>query len=183
MKVIRRYKEIVFGFLLGVSMWILDAAMHAQLGPEVHSHGFIAELLHPGSTQLIFRSFYVLMATAFGWYLWRSNWRERELRALEDAIIAFHRLLDIPAIRILSQSRTLQGCPCVTRDETAMNIAQTIGDDARLIDELACQYLRFSEQVVAGKTSEAIETLRSIEAWAQKKKALAPSGSSLTVSS
>jgi hypothetical protein len=156
-------------------MWIMDAAMHARLGADVHSSGFIAELLQPGPTQLLFRAAYVGIATAFGWSLWRSNWRERELRALEDAIIAFHRQLDSPAIRIISHVRMLQGRPSVTRDEVARSVAEAIGDDARAIDDLAQQYMRFSEQVIAGRTSEAIETLRAIEKLAGRAESAARS--------
>jgi len=162
---LRRYKEIIYGLGLGLAMWVVDAAMHAQLGSEVHSSGFLSELLRPGPTQLFFRGFYIAVAGGLGWALWRSNWRERELRALEDAIIAFHRQLDSPAMRIVSNIRMLQGRPGVARDEVAKSIAETMGGDARIIDELAKQYLRFSEQVMAGRTSEAIATLRSIEAW------------------
>ena len=83
MNFFKQCREILFGLGLGAAMWVLDAAMHAQLGAEVHSGGFLAEMFHPGPTQLLFRGFYVVLATAFGWYLWRANWRERELRALE----------------------------------------------------------------------------------------------------
>ena len=168
MKFFKQYREILFGLGLGATMWVLDAAMHAQLGAEVHSGGFLAEMFHPGATQLLFRGFYLVLATAFGWHLWRSNWRERELRALEDAITAFHRQLDSPALRIASQSRILQGRPSVARDETALSSAQAIAEDARLIDELAQQYLNFSAQVRAGRIPEAIATLQAIENWTPK---------------
>ena len=170
----RRYKEIIFGLLLGFAMWVVDAAMHVQLGADVHSRGsFFDELLRPGATQLVFRSVFLLIATLFGWSLWRSNWRERELRALENAIIAFHRQLDSPAMRIVNHMRMLQGHPAITRDEVARSVVEAIGEDARAIDQLAQQYIRFSEQVMAGRTSEAIETLRAIEAWSGSKSRIA----------
>jgi len=163
---LKRYKEIIYGVLLGLAMWIVDAAMHAQLGADIHSSGsFADELLHPGATQIIFRSVFLFIAIAFGWALWRSNWRERELSALERAIVAFQRQLDSPALRIVSHIRMLQGRPNIARDEVAAELADAIGEDARMIDELARQYFRFSEQAMAGRTSEAIETLRVIEAW------------------
>ncbi len=163
---LKRYKEIIFGLLLGLAMWVVDAAMHVQIGADVHSSGsFFAELLQPGATQLLFRSVFLLISLLFGWSLWRSNWRERELHALERAIVAFHRQLDSPAMRIVSHIRMLQGRAGVTRDEVAAELADAIGDDARAIDGLAKQYLRFSEQVMAGRMSEAIETLRAIEEW------------------
>jgi signal transduction histidine kinase len=163
---LRRYKEILGGFGLGVAMWIVDAVMHVLIGADVHSSGsFAVELLQPGYTQLIFRSAFLLVGTAFGWALWRSNWRERELRALEDAVVAFHRQLDSPAMRIVNHVRMLQGRAGVVRDEIAREVIEAIGEDARSIDALAQQYMRFSEQVMAGRTHEAIETLRAIEAW------------------
>ena len=160
---LRRYKEIIFGLLLGLAMWVVDAGMHTQLGEEVHSAGsFASELFRPGATQLIFRAVFLAIAVAFGWSLWRSNWRERELRALEDAVIAFHRQLDSPAMRIVSHARMLQGRPGVSGDEVARSVLEAIGDDAQVIDHLAQQYIRFSEQVMAGRTGEAIETLSAL---------------------
>ena len=163
---LRRYKEIFYGFGLGLAMWVVDAAMHAQLGAEAHSHGFAAELLRPGATQLFFRVIFVAISTVLGWSLWRSNWRERELRALEDAVIAFHRQLDGSALRIVGHARMLQGRPGVAHDEVARSVAAEIGEDARAIDELARQYMRFSEHVMAGRTHEAVETLQAIGTWA-----------------
>lgn len=160
-----RYKELIFGALLGVAMWLVDAAMHVQLAEQMHSSGsFWHELLQPNATALLFRSVFLVIACAFGWSLWRSNWRERELRALEDAIISFHRRLDSPAMRIVSHIRMLQGRPGVTRDDVAAELVGSIGEDAHLIDDLAKQYIRFSEQVMAGHTNEATNTLRLIEA-------------------
>ncbi len=62
----------------------------------------------------------------------------------------------------------LQGRPSVTRDEVAASVAEAISEDARIIDQLAQQYLHFSEQVLQGRTVEAVETLRAIEAWTIK---------------
>ena len=166
----RKYKEIIFG-LLGGAMWVMDAAMHARLGSETHSSGFAAELFRPGPTQLAFRAAYVALAGAFGYALWRANWRERELRALEDAIIVFNRQLGSPAMRLVSHSRMLAGCACVSRDEIASGLARKISADAQAVDHLAQQYLRFSEQVRAGKTAEATATLRGLENWLQQQTA------------
>lgn len=172
---INRYKEIIYGVLLGLAMWVVDAAMHAQLGADVHSSGsFGDELLRPGTTQLLFRGIFLFVGVTFGWALWRSNWRERELRALEDAIVAFHRKLDSPAMRIVSHIRMLQGRPSVMRDDVAASVAEAISEDARVIDQLAQQYLHFSEQVLQGRTVEAVETLRAIEAWTDQQRAAAP---------
>ena len=45
---VKRYKEIFFGLLLGLAMWVVDAAMHTQLGESVHaSRNFWLELVQP----------------------------------------------------------------------------------------------------------------------------------------
>jgi signal transduction histidine kinase len=162
---LKRYKEIIYGVLLGAGAWVVDAAMHAQLALDAHhSRSFLQELLRPGATEFAFRAVFLFIATAFGWALWRSNWRERELRAIETAILDFQRRLDVPTMRIVSHIRMLQGRPGVMRDDVARDVAESISDDARKIDELARQYLRFSEQVSAGRTMDAVETLRVIKA-------------------
>ena len=170
MKFIKCYKEIWFGFGLGLLAWLVDAVMHAELGAEVHSNGLYAEIFSPHPTALIFRFFYLVFAVAFGVFLWRANWRERQLRALEQAVIAFQRQLDAPALRILGSVGQLQNRNSVRLDETAGKLAAEITTDAGLIDDLAKKYLEFSRLVQAGETEQAIETLNSIESWLAERK-------------
>lgn len=175
MERIKRYKEILFGFALGAAMWLIDAVMHAELGESVHAGSLWTEIFAPHPTALIFRGVYVAVAVSFGVFLWRTNWRERQLRALEQAVIAFQRQLDAPALRILGAARGLQIRNSVRLDETAERLAAEIGADAGLIDELAKKYLEFSRLVQAGDTLRAIETLNSIESRLAESKAIAKS--------
>jgi hypothetical protein len=126
-------------------------------------------------TALIFRLFYLVMAVAFGVFLWRTNWRERQLRALEQAVIAFQRQLDAPALRLLVSAGQLQNRNAVRLDETAGRLALEITTDAGLIDELAKKYLEFSRLVQNGETAQAIEILNSIESWLAERKLIAKS--------
>jgi len=161
----KRYKEIWFGLGLGLLMWVVDAVMHVQLGHEIHSSGLVEELFRPGATQLVFRAVFVLIAIGFGVTLWRSNWRERELRAFEEAVIAFHRQIDSPALRIVNHARMLAGRPSVERDALAVQLLEAVAQDAQAVDELSKKYLRLSALVLEGRTEEAVDLLRSIEAW------------------
>ncbi len=165
MKFFKSYKEICFGFGLGAAMWLIDAVMHVELGAEVQTHGFLAEIFSPHPTVLIFRLLYLVIAVAFGFFLWRANWRERELRALEQSVVRFQRQLDVPALRILAAVRQLQNRNSIKLDEAAEKLAVEINLDAVLIDELAKKYLEFSRLVQEGKRAQAIETLQSIEMW------------------
>jgi hypothetical protein len=172
MKFFKSYKEIWFGVGLGALAWLVDAVMHVELGAEVHAGNLWAEIFAPHPTALIFRLFYMVVAVAFGVFLWRANWRERQLRALEQAVVAFQRQLDAPALRILVSARSLQNRNSVRLDDTAERLAAEIGTDAGLIDELAKKYLEFSRLVQAGETARAIETLNSIESWLAERKAI-----------
>ena len=163
MKFFKSYKEIWFGVGLGAVAWLVDAVMHVELGADIHAESLWAEIFAPHPTALIFRVFYLVIAVAFGVFLWRTNWRERQLRALEQAVIAFQRQLDAPALRILSAVRDLQNRNSIRLDDTAERLAAEINMDAGLIDELAKKYLEFSRFVQTGETARAIETLNSIE--------------------
>lgn len=170
MKFFKNYKEIWFGIGLGLSAWLIDAVMHVELGAEVHAESLWTEIFTPHPTALIFRFFYLVIAVAFGIFLWRANWRERQLRALEQAVIAFQRQLDAPALRLLGAIGQLQNRNSVRLDETAGRLAAEITTDAILIDELAKKYLEFSRLVQKGETARAIETLNSIESWLAERK-------------
>ncbi|MGI8787727.1 MAG: hypothetical protein ACR2HG_08215 [Pyrinomonadaceae bacterium] len=175
MKFLKCYKEIWFGFGLGLFAWLVDAVMHVELGAEVHAESLSREIFAPHPTTLIFRFLYLVVAVAFGVFLWRANWRERQLRALEQAVIAFQRQLDAPALRLLGSVGQLQNRNSVRLDETAGRLAAEITTDANLIDELAKKYLEFSRLVQVGETARAIETLNSIESWLNERKIVAKS--------
>jgi hypothetical protein len=170
MKFFKCYKEIWFGIGLGAVAWLIDAVMHTELGADVHGGDLWTEIFAPPAPALIFRFFYLVIAVAFGVFLWRTNWRERQLRALEQAVVAFQRQLDAPALRILGAIRGLQNRNSVRLDETAGRLAAEITTDATLIDDLAKKYLEFSRFVQAGETARAIETLNSIESWLAERK-------------
>lgn len=166
MKFIRGYKEIWFGIGLGAAAWVVDAVMHVELGADVHHAGGLwTEIFAPHPTAFIFRVFYFVVAIAFGVVLWRANWRERQLKALEEAVVSFQRQLDAPALRIMATVRALQNRNSIKLDETGSRLAAEIGSDAALLDELAKKYLEFGRLVQEGETARAIETLRSIETW------------------
>lgn len=144
-------------------MWLIDSIMHVELGADAHAGSLLGEVFSPHPTALIFRLLYLAIAVAFGVFLWRANWRERELRALEQSVVAFQRQLDAPAFRIMGAVRQLQNRNSIRLDDTSSRIASDINTDAIIIDELAKKYLEFSRLVQEGKQAEAIEILDSIQ--------------------
>jgi len=101
------YKEVAYGAGMGVSMWVVDATMHAiQRGPISWS-GFVQEMIASNDAQLLFRLLFVAMATALGISLWRSNRHRCQVRDLQALLGAFHRQVVNPVVLIVGYSRML----------------------------------------------------------------------------
>ncbi len=68
---IKRCREIFFGLLLGLAMWVADAVMHVKMpvvGRE-HEPAFAEELLSLRRLQLITCSLFAGFALLLGWVL------------------------------------------------------------------------------------------------------------------
>lgn len=132
---LKRYKEPLFGLLLGLGMWVADAVMHTLMAPSANERhaGFIAELLAPGVPQLITRLLYLGFAFACGWLLWRSNRRERVARELGRRLNIIQEQIVTPAIIILDECNDL-----LRREELqgeGLRVVKDIRDHARQIDD------------------------------------------------
>jgi hypothetical protein len=143
MKYIRVYREIWFGFILGLAMWIIDALMHLELG-VTGTGDVISEIFMPHPTTTLFRIFYMALAISFGIFLWRLNNRERQFRELEHNLIEFQRNLDLSSLRILSAIRNLRARNAVMLDETAEKLTAQIAEDIENLNELAQKYLEMN---------------------------------------
>jgi len=141
---ISRYKEIFFGFLLGLAMWASDALMHTMMPMPGKSHqpAFAQELLYPDSPQLITRLLSVAFALFIGWLLWHSNKREREVRDLERRMAVFHEQIINPASSILEK------CNALLRGDglkgEGVELVKEIRQHARQIDDFAKDFPRRS---------------------------------------
>lgn len=76
---IKRYKEIFFGLLLGLAMWVADAQMHAMMPANSANAqaSLVEEIFFPSDLPLTIRTLYVSFALLVGWLLWRSNQQEQ----------------------------------------------------------------------------------------------------------
>lgn len=139
---IKHYKEIFFGLLLGLVMWGADAIMHTMMpmSDENHQPAFVEELFFPDGLQLITRLLFVAFALFLGWVLWRSNQRERAVRDLERQITVFHERIINPANSILEE------CNALLRGDgligEPLKLVQEIRQQARQIDDFAKDFPR-----------------------------------------
>lgn len=139
---IGRYKEIFFGLLLGLAMWLADALMHTKMPMTSRNHqtSLVEELLSPTSLQLVTRLLFVAFALLLGWLLWRSNQRERAVRDLERQIAAFHERIINPANSILEECNTLLRNDGLSGEP--LKLVQEIRKQARQIDDFAKDFPR-----------------------------------------
>lgn len=92
---------------MGISMWVLDAAMHCVQRAPISWSGFTKEMIASDGAQLLFRILFVAMATALGVSLWRSNRHRCQVRDLQALLGAFHRQVVNPVVLIVGYSRML----------------------------------------------------------------------------
>jgi len=150
---IGRYKEILFGFLLGLAMWIVDAQMRTMMpttSPE-RQPTLAEELFTPDGLPLMIRLLYVGFALFVGWLLWRSNKRERAACDLEHKVAIFHERMVNPTTSILDECNMLLRSS-VLPDE-AMDIVRDIRGHARQIDDFTKELPRYL--VIPGRGGDA----------------------------
>lgn len=96
----RRHLEILYGLLIGLLMWIVDAVMHAQLqGDSPLISGFLNHLFGPGMAPSLFRTAFLVVSVTLGWMLWRANLkREAGERQKFERALAGERLRTMLAV-------------------------------------------------------------------------------------
>jgi hypothetical protein len=132
----KHYKEIWYGLAMGVSMWTLDAAMHASLHGQFNWSGFTKEIIASDSALLLFRALFVIVSTALGISLWRSNRRKSQVQDLRASADSLYREIAGPLLLIVGYSQMLslkEGWP-VGRE--AVEIVGEIQINARKVSEV-----------------------------------------------
>lgn len=134
---IRRYKEIFFGLMLGLAMWIADAQMHTMMqeASQERQRALSEELLASDGAPLFIRLLYLGFALFAGLLLWRSNQHERMVRDLEGKVALFHERMVGATTGILGECNTLLRSRGLTGE--ALDVAKEIRSHARQIEEFA----------------------------------------------
>jgi hypothetical protein len=170
--VIARYKEIIFGLGLGLGMWLIDAAMHVQIGAYATNwtESFVRELFYPGPAQLFFRMLFLAMATFFGFILWRSNEQQRQAQTLEEAVRRLYQGMTAPTMLILAYSRNLLTNPMLMTDNSTRTMLESIYESALKLQQLTKEApsaeegeavtVSGAEQLYASKLTRPSRTLR-----------------------
>ena len=100
---ISRYREVVFGLVIGLIASVIDVIMHARM----QSRPFVEELMHPEIEMFFYRLLFLAFGFALGLILWRKNQHERETRHLAEALDKLGREITGPAMVIHTQTQLL----------------------------------------------------------------------------
>lgn len=127
------YKEICYGAAIGASVWVLDAVMHANQRGRLNWGEFVREFVAGDSAQFLFRALFVAIAGAFGFSLWRSNRRRRQVDELHAAADLLHRQIAGPLLLIVGYCQMLSLKPGWPVGREAIEIVDAIHSNARKI--------------------------------------------------
>ena len=135
-----RYREIAYGVLTGLGIWVIDAML--QVGGRDH-FGFdtvVSEMILSRPPQLLLRVSLLLISVALGYSLWQSRERERRMRDLQTLLKSLQRQIVSPSLLILGHSSNLalrEGWP-VSRE--SVEIVSEIQCNARKLNEIIRQW-------------------------------------------
>lgn len=134
---LKRYKELVYGLLLGIGAWMIDVVMHAQMT----SRSIWAEFTEPQTGMVFYRVLYVGFGLALGWSLWQRNKRERDFRRIAEVVRRFHGEIAGPASLIHAKVQAL-----LVRDDLHMppetqEVIQFVYENSRKMAALAKETL------------------------------------------
>ena len=136
----RRYREIAYGVLTGLGIWLMDALLQAS-GRDHFGFDTIAnEVISNHPSQLMLRVLLLVILVALGYSLWQSRERERRMRDLQALFKSLQRQIVNPSLLILGHSSNLalrEGWP-VSRE--SVEIVSEIQCNARKLNEIIRQW-------------------------------------------
>lgn len=132
---LKRYREIFYGLLLGIGVEIIDVGMHAQ----EEGRSYWVELFQTQPATLFYRFLFLSFGLGMGWLLWRKNKRERDFRELAETLRGFQRDVANPASVVHAQLQVL-----LTRKEFQLN--QDVKEIVRSIYERSEQIVSLAKQ-------------------------------------
>lgn len=135
-----RYREIAYGVLAGLSIWVLDAMLQAGGRDHFSLDTVVSEMIPNHPPQLFLRILLLSISIALGYSLWQSRERERRMRDLQVTLKSLQRQIVNPSLLILGHSSNLalrEGWP-VSREFVEM--MSEIQCSARKLNEIIRQW-------------------------------------------
>lgn len=135
-----RYREIEYGVLIGLTIWVMDAILQAGGGDHFGFDTVASEMSLSHPPQLLLRILLMIISVALGYSLWQSRKRERQMHDLQMRLNSLQHQIVNPLLLILGYSSNLtlrEGWP-VSRE--SVELLSEIQCHARKLNEIVTQW-------------------------------------------
>jgi hypothetical protein len=129
---IKRYREIFYGFLFGIGAACIDMFTDAKLQNKPFWDVSLGMTLY--------RMLFVLFGYILGWLLWRKNQREREFRSLLASMEKLCHEIGPPAVVIHAQTQSLLAKPGLHLPPDAETMVRVIYDESQKLQSVVREH-------------------------------------------
>lgn len=102
-KVLRKFREILYGVLFGLGAALIDVAMHARM----YGRGAMETIIHPSPEMAFYRILYLIFGVVLGWVFWRSSQKELRFRCLLERFASLTKDFDRHAVIVYANAQML----------------------------------------------------------------------------
>jgi hypothetical protein len=129
---LRRYREIFYGFLFGIGAACIDMFIDATVQNK--------PFLQVSAGMTLYRMLFVLFGCILGWLLWRTNQRERQFRSLLANMEQLRREIGPPAVVIHAQTQSLLAKPGLHLPPDAEALVRVIYEQSQKLQSIAKEH-------------------------------------------
>jgi hypothetical protein len=129
---LKRYREIFYGFLFGIGAACIDMFIDAKMQGKQFSD------VSAGMT--LYRMLFVLFGCILGWLLWRKNERERQFRSLLAAMEKLRGQIGPPAFMIHAHTQSLLAKPGLRLPPDAEAVVRAIYEESQKLQSAAKEH-------------------------------------------
>ncbi len=129
---VRRYREIFYGFLFGIGAACIDTFTDAKMQNK--------SFWDVSAGMALYRMLFVLFGCILGWLLWRKNQRERQFRSLLTAMEKLCREIGPPAVMIYAQTQSLLVKPGLRLPPDAETMIRVIYEESQKLQSIAREH-------------------------------------------
>jgi hypothetical protein len=143
---LKRYREIFFGFLFGIGAACIDMFTDAKMQDKPFWDVSVGMTLY--------RMLFVLFGCVLGWLLWRKNQRERQFRSLLADMKKLCSEIGPPTVMIHAQTQSLLAKPGLRLPPDAETMIRAIYQESQKLQSIARAYSGQRPMETIGQQSE-----------------------------
>ena len=129
---LKRYREIFFGFLFGVGAACIDMFTDAKMQDK--------PFWDVSAGMALYRMLFLLFGLILGWLLWRKNQRERQFRSMLTAMEKLCREIGPPTVMIRAHTQSLLTKPELRLPQDVETLIKAIYEESHKLQSIARQH-------------------------------------------